>query len=108
MEDVDLGEPTSFQDQVFLGCTQRECQISKDIVDDYRTTFESRIFATEKLPCLGNLGANISSWSCGMEGRAKKCVENIANWRTKQRNSYTKSQHHALMTTRSKKKKMSQ
>ena len=34
-EDVDLGEPTSFLDHVYLGCTQRECQISKDIVDNY-------------------------------------------------------------------------
>ena len=32
MEDVDLGEPTSFLDHVYLCCTQRECQISKDIV----------------------------------------------------------------------------
>ena len=35
-----------------LGCTQRECQTSKDIVDNYRTMFESRISvaATKKLP----------------------------------------------------------
>ena len=32
MKDVDLGEPTSFFDHVLLGCTQRGCQISKDIV----------------------------------------------------------------------------
>ena len=35
MKDVDLGEPTSFLDQVNLGCTQRECKTSKDIVDNY-------------------------------------------------------------------------
>ena len=29
MEDVDLGEPTSFLDHVYLGCTQRECQIAR-------------------------------------------------------------------------------
>ena len=34
---VDLGEPTSFLDHVYLGCTQRKCEISKDIVDNYRT-----------------------------------------------------------------------
>ena len=34
MEDVDLGEPTSFLDHVYLGCTQRECQTSKDIADN--------------------------------------------------------------------------
>ena len=31
-KEVDLGEPTSFLDHVYLGCTQRQCQISKDIV----------------------------------------------------------------------------
>ena len=48
----DLGEPTSFLDHVYLGCTQRQCERSKNIVDNYRTMFESRISAvwTEKLP----------------------------------------------------------
>ena len=52
-KEVDLGEPTSFVDHVYLGCTQRQREISKDIVDNYRTMFESRISegATEKLPC---------------------------------------------------------
>ena len=49
-KEVDLGEPTSFFDHVYLGCTQRQCEISKDIVDNYRAMFESRISAgrTEK------------------------------------------------------------
>ena len=42
---VILGEPTSFLDHVYLGCTQRECQISKDFVDNYRNMFESRLSA---------------------------------------------------------------
>ena len=33
-KEVDLGEPTSFLDHVYLGCTQRQCEISKDIVDN--------------------------------------------------------------------------
>ena len=74
-KNVDFREPTSFLDHVYLGCTQRQCEISKDIVDTYRTMFESRISAgaTEKLPCSENL--RISSWSYDMEGHAKKCVE---------------------------------
>ena len=32
-KEVDLGEPTSFLDHVFLVCTQRQCERSKDIVD---------------------------------------------------------------------------
>ena len=44
-EEVDLREPTSFLDHENLGCTQRQCEISKDIVDNCRTMFESRISA---------------------------------------------------------------
>ena len=43
--EVDLGEPTSFLDLAYLGCTQRQCEISKDSVDSDRTMFESRISA---------------------------------------------------------------
>ena len=77
MKEVDLGEPTSFLDHVYLGCTQRECQTSKDIVDNYRNMFEYKISAgaQETLPYSEKLGANISSWSCDLEGHAKKGVE---------------------------------
>ena len=54
MKGVDLGEPTSFLDHVYLGCAQRECETSKDVVDNYRDLFESRISAgaKEKIPCV--------------------------------------------------------
>ena len=50
-KEVDLGESTSFLDHEYLGCTQKQFEISKDIVDKYRTMFESRVSAggTEKL-----------------------------------------------------------
>ena len=74
MKKVDLGEPTSFSNHVYMGCSQRECQTSKDIVDNYRNMFESRISAgsMEKLPYFEKLGANISSRSYDMEGHAKE------------------------------------
>ena len=85
--EVALGEPTSFLDHVYLGCTQRQCEISKDIVGNYRTMFESRISAVgvEKLPIPQNL--RISSWSYDMADHAKKCVERyceLANKTTQQ------------------------
>ena len=85
-KEVDLGEPTSFLDHVYLGCTQR-CEISKEIVDNHRTMFESRISAggVEKLPFPQNL--HITSWSYDMAGHAKKCVERyceLANKTTEQ------------------------
>ena len=74
-KEVDLGEPTFFLDLVYLGCNQRQCEISKDVVDNYRTMFGSRISAggVEKLPYPQNL--RISSRSYDMAGHAKKCVE---------------------------------
>ena len=39
-KETDLGEPTSFLDHLYVGCTQRQCEIRKDIVDNYRTMFQ--------------------------------------------------------------------
>ena len=86
-KEVDLGEPTSFLDHEYLGCTQRQCELSKDTVDNYRAMFESRISAggNEKLPYSENF--RFSSWSFEMDGYAKKCVERyceLANKTTQQ------------------------
>ena len=35
MKLADLGEPTSFLDHVYLGCTQRECKSNEKIIDEY-------------------------------------------------------------------------
>ena len=47
---VDLGEPTSFLDHAYLGCTPRECKPNETIIDEIRKMFESQISAraTEK------------------------------------------------------------
>ena len=86
-KEVDLGEPSFFLDHVYLGCTQRQCEVSKDTVDNYRTMFEWWISAcgVEKLPSPQNL--RISSWPYDMAGHAKKCVERfceLANKTTQQ------------------------
>ena len=82
-KEVDLGEATTFLDHVYLGCTQRECQKSKDIVDNYKNIFESRISAgaVENLPeakAPGKLETNsFSSSSDDMEGLAKEMRGNM-------------------------------
>ena len=86
-KEVNSGEPTSFLYHVYLGCTQRQCEVSKDIVHNYRTMFESRISVegSEKLQFPQNI--RISSWSYDMVGHAKKCVERyceLANKTTQQ------------------------
>ena len=61
----DLEEPTSVLHHVYLGCTQRQFQTSKDIVDNDRDMFESRMSqgGQERLLYLMKFGANISSCS---------------------------------------------
>ena len=75
-KEVDLGEPTSFLDHVYLGCTQRQCQISKDIVDNYRTMFESQV------PRVGNF---VSSWSWRVMQR--NVWSDIVSWQTRRLNN---------------------
>ena len=88
------------------GCTQRQCEVSQNIVDNYRTMFESRISAggLEKLPFSQNI--RISSWSYDIEGHAKKCVWNdIVSWQTRLHNNSIRYLPHALMTITSKRRK---
>ena len=67
-KEVDLGEPTSFLDNVYLCCTQRQCEISKNTVDNNRAMFETRISAGEVQQL------TFPSWSYDMAGHAKKCA----------------------------------
>ena len=78
---------------MYLRCTQRECNISDEIV-----MFESRISAgaKEKLPirASGKLDAEtISSWSYGMECHAKKCAERYCELANKTTQQFDKFQH---------------
>ena len=70
-KEVDLGEPTSFLDHVYLGCTQRQCEISKDIVDQLQNHVRIANFRG------GSREITIPSKSSSydMAGHAKKCVE---------------------------------
>ena len=89
MKNVDLDEPTSFLDHVYLGCTQRECKPNEIIIEENRKMFESRISAraTEKLPGREKPRAKTVAWSNDMEGLAKTCVERyceLAHTKTEQ------------------------
>ena len=79
-KEVDLGEPTSFLDYVYLGCAQRECKISKDIEDNHRNLCESRMSA-------GALEKLLSSEKLMVPWHGRSCKEmrglDIAHYRTK-------------------------
>ena len=104
-KEVDLGEPTSFLDHVYLGCTQRQCEISKDIVDNYRTMFESRISAggVEKYHSLKIFVFlhGLMTWLV-----MQRSVWNVfVSWQTRRLNNSIRCLLHASMTTTPKKKK---
>ena len=83
-KEVDLGEPTSFLDHENLGCTQRQCEISKDVVDNYRTMFELRISGGEnrKTTMLGKSEYLFVVLRCGKSCQ-EMCGTVIVSWQTK-------------------------
>ena len=80
-KDVDLGEPTSFIDHVYSGCTQRECQISKDIVDNYRSMFGYLV--------QGNLTQTSLDGPVIWKVMQRNVEKDVADWRTKQHSNCT-------------------
>ena len=105
-KEVDLGEPTAYFDHVYLECTQRQCETSKDIVVIYRTMFESGISAgaTGKITMLGKICVFLRghmTWKV----MPRNVWNDIVSWQTGRLNNSTKYVLHALMTIISKKKK---
>ena len=85
MKDVDIEEPTSFLDRVYLECTQRECKPNEKIIGQHNKMFESRISAgaTEKIPGWDKPRAKTPAWSYDMEGHAQTCVDRYCEWANK-------------------------
>ena len=107
VKNVDVGEPTSFLDHVYLGCTQRECKANEIIFEQKTQMFESRFSpgVTEKLPGWEKHHAKTVAWSYDMEGHTKKCVARcceLANRKTGR--NYQKSQVLAWMIIISRKR----
>ena len=112
MKDVALWELTSCLDHVYLGCTLRECQISKGIVANYSDMFESRISAGAKENCRPELQGNLMQKTYLLGPTTWKAMQrnvwtDIANLWIKQLNNFSKSQHSAWKTINPNKKKMS-
>ena len=74
---VDIDEPTSFLDHVYLGCTQRECKPNETIVEQFKKMFESGIsaVATAKITGMGKTSrTNSSVGPTTWKDMLKKCV----------------------------------
>ena len=88
-------------------------KLSKDVVDNCKNMFESRISAgaVEKLSETRFSGKLMRTLflRCPMIWKVmlRSAWEDILSWRVKQRNNYTKSHRHALMTTNLQKNRIS-
>ena len=104
-KEVDLGEPTSFFDHENLGCTQRQCEVSQDIVDNSEPCLnrefqrgEHRNFHSPKIFVF--LHGHMTWWVM-----QRSVWNDIVSWQTRLHNNSTKYLLHASMTTTSKRKK---
>ena len=106
MKDVDIEEPTSFLDHLYLGCTQRGCKPNEKIFGQYNKMSEYRISAgaTEKLPGWDKPRAKTSACPTTWKDMLEKSWNGIANWQTRKQSICTKFQVVAWMIITSRKK----
>ena len=100
MKLVDLGEPTSFLDHVYLGCTQRECKSNESTIDEHRK-FSNHESSPEQLQSYSVGRDPTRKRSLGQmtwKNMRKSALKGIVNWQTKRQSSYTKSQLPAWMS----------
>ena len=93
----------SIKKLILEGSTQGLCEISKDIVDNYRAMFESRISAggTEKTTILGKYSY---FFVVLRKVIPRNVLNDIVSWPTRRLDNSTKYLLHASMTIISKKK----
>ena len=81
MKHVDIDEPTSLLDHVYLGCNQRECKPNEIIMDEYK---DVKYFVQQhlKITGMGKPVAKTMAMSSDMEGHAQKRLNVTVNWQT--------------------------
>ena len=101
-----LIEPTSFLGHVYLVGTQRECETSKDIMDNYKICSNPESPQEQQKNYLARRDLMRTSLHGPMMWKVfpRKCVEPYFELTKKQLSNSSKSQLHALMTINSKKK----
>ena len=93
MKHVDLDEPTSFLDHVYLGCTQRACKPNEII---------------EKLPGWAKPHEKQLRGPETWKDMPKNALGDITSWQTKRQSSFTQFQVPAWMITISKRRNLNQ
>ena len=104
-QEVDFGEPTSFLDHVYLGCTQRQCQISKEYCGQLQNHVRIANFRGRNRKSFHTLKVFVflrgpTKWKV----MPRNVWSDIVSWRTKRLNNSAKYLLPASMTIISKKK----
>ena len=94
MRHVDLEEPTSFLDRVYLGCARRECKPHEIIIEEFSKMFVSRISAgaTEKLPRWKSLTQKQQRGPTTWKDMLENALSDTVNRQTRKWSSCTKFQ----------------
>ena len=104
-KEVDLGEPTSFLDPVFFGCTQRQCE-KANILWTIKEPCSNRDFPRGELKNFHSLKIFVFLHGLVIWRVMQRSVwSDIVSWLTRRRNNSTRYLLPASMTTTSKKKK---
>ena len=109
---VDLGEPTSFLDHVYLGCTQRNVRLARILWIIIEVCSNQGFLPWLQKNCQKHKPRRNLMPKRYLHGPVtwkvtqRNAWKDIANLRIKQLNNYTKSRHHVWMTSIFKKKKL--
>ena len=108
MKLVDLGEPTSFFDHVFLRCTQPECKLNESFFDEYRkcSNHESQPEQLNSYLAGRNPTRTRSLGFTTWKDMQRNVLNGTANWQTTQSSNCVRSLHHVLTTISSKKEEL--
>ena len=72
---VELEDPASPLDQVYLGCTQRAGEVSNRIVMEKDKLFSKLIITSTDVKTKMKNSKDITAWSCDMQCPTQNCVE---------------------------------
>ena len=86
MKNVDVDEPTSFRDHVYLGRIQRECKVNENVIEISTKKCLNHVFLLEQLKNYQG-GKNLTqrpvrghtTW----KDTLKRALRGIVNWQTK-------------------------
>ena len=103
MKNVDIEDPTSYLDHVYLGCTQRQCKPDDTIIEQQKKIFESRISAGATGRNFQNGKSHVQKFQRGpttWKDMLKNAWNRIANWQTRKQSNYIRCPVLAWTTTK--------